>query len=59
MPYSIRKLPGKNLYRVRQKNTGEVLSRGTTMNKAKAQVRLLMMLHRKKMQDSSSRSRKR
>ena len=53
MPYSIRKLPNKNLYRVRKKNTGEVLSRGTTLSKAKAQVRLLMMLHRKKMTHSS------
>jgi hypothetical protein len=53
MPYSIRKLPNKNLYRVRQKNTGEVLSKATTLNKAKAQVRLLMMIHRMKMTHSS------
>ena len=55
MPYSIRKLPGKNLYRVRKKNTGEVLASGTTLNKAKAQIRLLMMLHRMKMSKKHSR----
>jgi len=48
MPYTIRKLPGKNLYRVRKKNTGQILSYGTTLKKAKAQIRYLYMMERKK-----------
>ena len=48
MPYSIRKLPGKNLYRVRQMNSGKVVSKGTTLKKAQAQVRLLYMMNRRK-----------
>lgn len=47
-PYVIRKLPGKNLYRVRVKNTGKVLSYGTTLNKAKAQIRYMYMMDRQK-----------
>lgn len=41
MPYSIRKLPGKNLYRVRKIKNGQIMSKGTTLKKAKAQIRLL------------------
>jgi hypothetical protein len=48
MPYILRKLPGKNLYRVRVKNTGKVLSYGTTLNKAKAQIRYMYMMDRQK-----------
>ena len=48
MPYSIRKLPNKPLYRVRNKDTGEIHSYGTTLNKAKAQVRLLESLKKRK-----------
>jgi len=43
MPYSIRKLPNKDLYRVKVKHTGQVLSKGTTLEKAKAQIRYLGM----------------
>jgi len=45
MPYVIRKLPGKSLYRVRAKDTGRVFSKGTTLSKAKAQVRFLYMIN--------------
>ena len=45
MPYSIRKLPNKNLYRVRQLNTGQVKAKATTLKKAQAQVRLLHMMN--------------
>ena len=41
MPYSIRKLPGKLLYRVRKIENGKIISKGTTLAKAKAQIRLL------------------
>jgi len=43
MPYSIRKLPNKDLYTVKVKHTGKVLSKGTTREKAEAQVRYLGM----------------
>jgi hypothetical protein len=46
MPYSIRKLPNKNLYRVRQMNSGKIAAKGTTLKKAQAQVRLLYMMNR-------------
>ena len=46
MPYSIRKLPGKNLYRVRQMKTGQIKANATTLAKAQAQVRLLHMINR-------------
>jgi len=39
MPAKMRKLPGKNLYRVSTPNG--VHAKGTTKKKAKAQVRLL------------------
>ena len=29
MPYSIRKLPGKNKYRVKQLNSGKIVAKGT------------------------------
>ena len=48
MPYSIRKLPGKNLYRVKARNSGRVVAKGTTLKKAQAQVRLLYMMNRLK-----------
>ena len=48
MPYSIRKLPGVEKYRVRQINTGKILAKGTTLQKAKAQIRLLSMINRMK-----------
>jgi len=45
MPYTIRKLKGKNLYSV--KSEGRVHSKGTTLSNAKKQVRLLYSLERK------------
>ena len=48
MPYKIRKLPGKNRYRVTQTNTGQIRAKSTTLKKAQAQVRLLYMLNRQK-----------
>lgn len=41
MPYVIRKLRNQNLYSVKNKITGKVHSYGTTLQNAKAQVRLL------------------
>jgi len=44
MPYSIRKLPNRRLYTV--KGPGRTFAKGTTLKKAKAQVRMLYMLER-------------
>ena len=41
MPYSMRKLPNSNLYRVRNTETGEVKAKATTKAKAEAMIRLL------------------
>jgi hypothetical protein len=41
MPYTIRKVPNKNCYRVTNKQTKKVLAKCTTMEKAKKQLRLL------------------
>ena len=41
MPIVIRKLPNKDLYKVFNKITKEIYSKGTTLEKAKAQKRLL------------------
>lgn len=43
MPYAIRKNKDGS-YRVFNKKTGEIMSRGTTKEKASAQVRFLEML---------------
>ena len=43
MPYLIRKLPNKNLYRVRLKDTGQILSYGTTYENAMKQIKFLGM----------------
>ena len=43
MPYGIRKLPSKKLYRVFNKKTKRVYSKGTTKKNAKKQIRLLEM----------------
>ena len=48
MPYKIRKLPGKNLYRVTSVESGKIMSKGTTLKKAKAQVRLMYALNNPK-----------
>jgi len=44
MPFIIRKLPCKNLYSVKNKMTGAVHSKGSTLENAQAQVRLLHMI---------------
>lgn len=44
MPYKIRKLPGKNLYRVTSES-GSVKAKATTRTKALKQVRLLYALN--------------
>ncbi len=41
MPYSIIKLPGKNAYKVINRNTGLIHAHHTTLKRAQAQVRLL------------------
>ena len=43
MPYSIRKLSGQNLYRVRLKDTGQILSYATTLENARKQIAYLHM----------------
>jgi hypothetical protein len=43
MPAKMRKLPNKNLYRVKD-NKGKVYAKNTTKKKAEAQVRLLNSL---------------
>lgn len=48
MPYVIRKVKNKNLYSVKNKITGQFKSKGTTLAKAKAQVRFLHMIDNKK-----------
>lgn len=41
MPYKFRKLRGKDLYKVFNTETKKIYSKGTTLDKAKAQIRLL------------------
>lgn len=45
MPYKIRKLPGRDTYRVTSSKSGAVKARETTLEKAQAQVRLLHALN--------------
>jgi len=47
MPYLIRKIRNKPLYKVINSATGKIHSTGTTKPKAEAQVRLLESLERK------------
>jgi hypothetical protein len=49
MPYSMRKLPNKNLYRVYNRRTKRVTAYGTTLEKAKKQIRYLYMVDRLKL----------
>ena len=49
MPYSMRKLPGKNKYRVYNNKTKRVFAYGTTLEKAKKQIRYLYMNERMKL----------
>ena len=41
MPYSIRKIPNKNCYQVKNTDTGKIHSKCTTKQKAEAQAKLL------------------
>lgn len=47
MPYAVRKIRNKDLYKVVNTKTGKVHSSGTTKDKAKAQVKLLETIERK------------
>jgi hypothetical protein len=47
MPFTLRKLPKQNLYRVYNSKTKKVHSYGTTLEKAKKQIRFLYMNERK------------
>jgi len=44
MPYKIRKLPDKNEYKVSNKKTGVIHSKGSTLANAKKQITLLNMI---------------
>lgn len=46
MPFVMRKLPNKNLYRVYNKDTKKVYSRATTKEKAQKQIKLLYLIER-------------
>jgi hypothetical protein len=48
MPYGLRKLPNQELYRVYNKDTGEIHSKATTKGNALKQIRLLYMVERQK-----------
>lgn len=48
MPYKIRKLPGTRKYRVYNSKTKKVFAKGTSLKRAKAQVRFLYMMDQKK-----------
>jgi hypothetical protein len=47
MPFTMRKLPKKELYRVYNTKTKRVHAYGTTLEKAKKQIRFLYMNERK------------
>jgi hypothetical protein len=50
MPYKIRRLPNKDIYKVYNSDTKEVYSKGSTYENAIKQVKLLLMLeHSKKL----------
>jgi hypothetical protein len=48
MPYKIRKLPGRAKYRVTNPLTGRVFAKATTLEKARAQVRMLVVMNNNK-----------
>ena len=48
MPNQIRKIRNKNLYRITNMDTGKIESYGTTLEKARRQVRLLHMIDSQK-----------
>ncbi len=47
MPYLLRKLPNKDLYRVRNKETGRILAKATTYENAIKHIRLLYRIENK------------
>ena len=51
MPFAIRKLPSKELWRVYNKNTRHIYAYHTTLSRAKAQMRFLNMIEAKRQQD--------
>ena len=48
MPYLVRKIRNKNLYKVINRDTGEIHSHDSTKANATKQVRLLHMIENKK-----------
>lgn len=48
MPFVLRKIKNKELYSVKNKDTGVVYSYGTTLDKAKKQIRLMYLLDSRK-----------
>jgi hypothetical protein len=46
MPYTIRKLPRKSCYRVKNTKTRKIFAKCTSLKKAKAQLRLLHQIER-------------
>lgn len=48
MPFKIRKVRGTRKYKVYNTKTKKVHAKGTSLKKAKAQVRFLYMMERKK-----------
>jgi len=47
MPYTIRKLPNQDLYRVRLKSTNQILAKATTLEKAQKQIKAIELNKRK------------
>lgn len=54
MPYKIRKLPGRDTYRVTSEKSGTIKARETTLQKARSQVRLLHALNNPKFKKKTS-----
>ena len=46
MPYKITKVKGKNLYQVKNIDTGRIFAKHTTKDKAIKQIRLLHLLEK-------------
>ena len=46
MPFVMRKLPNKNLYRVYNRETKKVYAKATTKENAQKQIRLLYLIER-------------
>ncbi len=58
MPYTIRKIPNKKLYRVFNSKTKQVYSRGSTLENAKKQVRLLYLIENRNRKNKTRKYRK-